>query len=160
MNFFRTIAGTIGVTIMGSVLATQVGDYLKTGLSGFQPTSQGEIDALQHLASGNVPAVSTLPDTIRAIVESAYGHGVADVFLIAIPLAVIGLIAIAFLPNKKLSTKNAAETLAEEAEEAVIAVAEAELAAVTSSVAVIEGDRPDASADRRGDSEPVSEQGR
>ncbi|WP_202106952.1 MDR family MFS transporter [Agromyces seonyuensis] len=138
VNFFRTIAGTIGVTIMGSVLATQVADYLKGDLSTFQPTSQGEVDALQHLASGNVPAVSSLPDTIRAIVEGAYGHGIADVFLIAIPLAVLGLIAIAFLPNKKLSTKSAGDELREQAEESVIEVAEAEIgAAATGSITAL-----------------------
>ncbi|QAY74803.1 DHA2 family efflux MFS transporter permease subunit [Agromyces protaetiae] len=162
VNFFRTIAGTIGVTIMGSLLATQVGDYMKGGLANFQPGSPAELEALQALGSGNVPQPSALPHAIRVVVEGAYGHGIADVFWIAVPLAVIGLIAIIFLPNKSLSTKTAAETLAAEAEESVIEYAEAELGVTTStsSVAVIEGDRPDASTGRRGDAVPSSEQGR
>lgn len=129
VNFFRTIAGTIGVTVMGSLLSTSVATYITDALDGFAPTTPAEIEALKHLASGDVPKVGQLPDTIRAIVESAYGHGIADSFIIAIPLAVIAIIAIAFIKNKPLSTKNAAEQLREQAEESVIEVSEAEVGA-------------------------------
>ncbi|MEJ1923467.1 MDR family MFS transporter [Microbacterium sp. KHB019] len=131
VNFFRTIAGTIGVTIMGSLMSTSVADYVKGGLSTFTPTSPEEIEALKHLASGNVPKVNELPDAIRTVVESAYGHGIADSFIIAIPLAVIAIFAIAFIKNKPLSTKNAAEQLRDQAEESAIAVGEAEVGATT-----------------------------
>ncbi|MCC2028065.1 MFS transporter [Microbacterium sp. YMB-B2] len=132
VNFFRTIAGTIGVTIMGSLLSTSVATYVKDGMSGFTPSSPDEIDALKHLASGNVPKVGELPDAIRVIVESAYGHGIADAFILAIPLAVISVIAIAFIKNKPLSTKNAAEQLRDQAEESVLEVGEAEVGATMS----------------------------
>nr|WP_201471120.1 MDR family MFS transporter [Microbacterium hydrocarbonoxydans] len=127
VNFFRTIAGTIGVTVMGAMLSTSVANYMTDALKGFTPTTPDEVDALTHLASGDVPKVTQLPDTIRAIVESAYGHGIADSFIIAIPLAVISIIAIAFIKNKPLSTKNAAEELRAQAEESVLEVSEAEV---------------------------------
>lgn len=136
VNFFRTIAGTIGVTVMGASLSTSVGNYISDALEGFTPTTPDEIDALKHLASGDVPKVSQLPDTIRAIVEGAYGHGIADAFIIAIPLAVIAIIAIAFIKNKPLSTKNAAEQLREQAEESVLEVSEAEVGATMSTGAI------------------------
>ncbi|KAA0962574.1 DHA2 family efflux MFS transporter permease subunit [Microbacterium sp. ANT_H45B] len=159
VNFFRTIAGTIGVTVMGSLLSTSVASYMSDALEGFTPTTPDEVDALTHLASGDVPKVTQLPDTIRAIVEGAYGHGIADAFIIAIPLAVISIIAIAFIRNKPLSTKNAAEQLREQAEESVLDVSEAEVGAnmstgtirisaaqastATGSVTVLEHDRED-----------------
>lgn len=136
VNFFRTIAGTIGVTVMGSLLSTSVATYITDGLDGFTPTSPAELEALKHLASGDVPKVGQLPDTIRAIVEGAYGHGIADAFIIAIPLAVIAIIAIAFIKNKPLSTKNAAEQLREQAEESVIEVSEAEVGGSLSTGAI------------------------
>ncbi|MFF1539104.1 DHA2 family efflux MFS transporter permease subunit [Microbacterium sp. NPDC058269] len=140
VNFFRTIAGTIGVTVMGSLLSTSVANYITDALDGFVPSTPAEIDALKHLASGDVPKVGQLPDAIRAIVESAYGHGIADSFIIAIPLAVIAVIAIAFIKNKPLSTKNAAEQMLEQAEESVIEVSEAEVGASLSTGAIrIEG---------------------
>ncbi|WAA65527.1 MDR family MFS transporter [Microbacterium oxydans] len=164
VNFFRTIAGTIGVTVMGSLLSTSVATYITDGLDGFTPTSPAELEALKHLASGDVPKVGQLPDTIRAIVESAYGHGIADAFIIAIPLAVIAIIAIAFIKNKPLSTKNAAEQLREQAEESMIEVSEAEVgvplstgsirlegtgsAPATGSVRVLEREREDRDGER------------
>lgn len=139
VNFFRTIAGTIGVTVMGSLLSTSVADFMKDGLKGFVPTTPDEISALERLGSGDVPKVGELPDTIRTIVESAYGHGIADAFILAIPLAVISIIAIAFIKNKPLSTKNAAEQLREQAEESVIEVSEAEVGANLSTGAIRTG---------------------
>lgn len=132
VNFFRNISGTIGVTIMGAILASSVATRTADGLSGFTPSTPEEISALKGLSSGDVPAVSQLPETLRNIVESAYGHGIADAFILAIPLAVLGVIAIAFVKNKPLSTKNAAEQLIEQAEESAIELAEAEVGAAPS----------------------------
>ena len=126
VNFFRSLAGAIGVTVMGSILASQVASHLSESLSSFVPSSPAEADALQELATGSVPHVSGLPDAIRALVESAYGTGIGDAFLVVIPLALLGLIAVMLLPNKALSTKTAGQTLAERAEEAAIDLAEAE----------------------------------
>ncbi|UYO97648.1 hypothetical protein OED01_02635 [Microbacterium sp. M28] len=88
--------------------------------------------------------MNELPDTIRTIVESAYGLGIADAFMIAVPLAILGVIAIAFIKNKPLSTKTAAEELREQAEESVIEIAEAEVAASlnTTGAIRIDGTQP------------------
>lgn len=137
VNFFRTIAGTIGVTIMGSLMASSVATHVSEGLKGFTPTSADEVEALGHLATGNVPNVGELPHAIRTVVESAYGLGIADAFIIAIPLSVIGVIAIAFIRNKPLSTKNAAEELREQAEESIIEVGEAEVGASMNSTGTV-----------------------
>ncbi|WP_336644367.1 MDR family MFS transporter [Microbacterium sp. USHLN186] len=140
VNFFRTIAGTIGVTIMGSILATNVGTYIKDDLGKFVPKSPEEMSALKSLGSGNVPDMSSLPESIRRVVESAYGLGIADAFIVAVPLAVIGVIAIAFIRNKPLSTKNSAEQLREQAEGSAIEVAQAEVGGSTGSIRVVEDD--------------------
>ncbi|MGB3730401.1 MDR family MFS transporter [Microbacterium sp.] len=140
VNFFRTIAGTIGVTIMGSILATNVKKYIIDGFAGFKPASPKDLAALKALDSGNVPKMSDLPDSIRNIVEAAYGHGIADAFLVAVPLAVIGILAIAFIANKPLSTKNSAEQLRANAEESAIEVAEAEVGAATGSIRIVESE--------------------
>ncbi|MBD8012169.1 MFS transporter [Microbacterium sp. Re1] len=140
VNFFRTIAGTIGVTIMGSILATNVGAYIKDDLATFVPKSPEEVSALTSLGSGNVPDMSSLPESIRRVVESAYGLGIADAFIVAVPLAVIGVIAIAFIRNKPLSTKNSAEQLREQAEGSAIEVAEAEVGGSTGSIRVVAND--------------------
>ena len=136
--FFRSVAGAIGVTIMGSILASQVTSHIKGSLEGFVPSSPDEVDALKALGTGNLPDVASLPHAIRVIVESAYGTGIGDAFIVAIPLAFLSLLAIIFLPNKALSTKTAAETLSQQAEESAIDIAEAEIGATpTGSIAVV-----------------------
>jgi MFS family permease len=129
VNFFRSVSGAVGVTIMGSILASQVTTHITSGFKNFVPTSADEVSALKGLATGGLPKVSELPDAIRVIIESAYGHGIADAFLVAIPLAIIAIIAVAFLPNKSLSTKTAEQKIAQEAEEVAIDLAEAEIGA-------------------------------
>ncbi|WP_394554686.1 MDR family MFS transporter [Agromyces sp. MMS24-JH15] len=152
VNFFRSIAGTVGVTIMGSLLATEVKTNITDGFEGFVPTTPEEVEALKGLATGTLPKVDELPDTIRVIIESSYATGIASVFWIVVPLAVLSLLAIAFLPNKRLSTKSAAQSLQEEAEDAVIDLAEAEVgASVASTAELVE----EAEAELRAAREPV-----
>lgn len=138
VNFFRSIAGAIGVTAMGSVLASHVSTQLGNSLKSFVPGTPAEVEALKGLSTGALPNVSELPETLRVLVETAYGIGIANTFLVAVPIAVLGLLAVIFLPNRALSTKTAGEELTERAERAAIDLAEAEVGATaTGSTAVI-----------------------
>jgi EmrB/QacA subfamily drug resistance transporter len=105
VTFFRSLGGTIGVSVMGSILGTVVASNIKDGVLTLAPEQQAI--AMETLGGGTIPKVSTLPDFLTVIVESAYGSGVGDVFLVAVPLAIITLIAVAFLPNAKLGTQTA-----------------------------------------------------
>jgi EmrB/QacA subfamily drug resistance transporter len=118
VTFFRSLGGTIGVSAMGSVLGSQVvslmndkADALKAAIMHL---GAGGAKVAQALASGEIPKVSSLPPAVRTIVESAYGQAVADVFLIAAPLAIITIIAVCLIPNNKLGTKTTIERLSEE----------------------------------------------
>jgi EmrB/QacA subfamily drug resistance transporter len=105
VTFFRSLGGTVGVAVMGSILGTVVADSIKDGVGGLEPEQQ--LQAAQALAGGAIPQISQLPDFLRVIVESAYGTGVGSVFLAAVPLAIVTLVAVAFLPNISLGTQNA-----------------------------------------------------
>lgn len=105
VTFFRSLGGTIGVSVMGSILGTVVAENIKTGIGGLPPEQQAE--AAQTLGSGAIPQISQLPDFLRVIVESAYGTGIGSVFVAAVPLAIITLIAVIFLPNADLGTQSA-----------------------------------------------------
>ena len=123
--FFRSLGGTIGVSVMGAVLGTQVAQFVKDGLTGLGAAGA---QAAQGLSGGAIPDVSTLPGPVRVIVESAYGHAIGDVFMLAIPLAVVTVIAIAFLPAKPLGTKTALEQLEGEPADTIVAVSADEVA--------------------------------
>jgi len=105
VTFFRSLGGTIGVSVLGSVLGTFVAQHIKDGIPLLSKADQ--MTAIKTLGSGTIPHVSQLPDTIRTLVESAYGSGVGTAFLISAPLAVVTLIAVLFLPNAPLGTKTA-----------------------------------------------------
>ncbi|MGA1837325.1 MDR family MFS transporter [Herbiconiux sp. 11R-BC] len=125
--FFRSLGGTIGVSVMGAVLGSRITTLITDGLVklGVDPSSVGSLDG------GGIPNLSTLPDPMRILVESAYGEAVGDVFLLGVPLAVISIIAIALLPNRTLGTKTSVEQIAESEAATLVAVAGAEVAGDT-----------------------------
>lgn len=106
VTFFRSLGGAVGVAALGAVLASRVNTLTADGLTrlGIDASAGG---------GGTVPDVSTLPGPVRDVVESAYGTGVANLFLAALPLAVVALVAIALLPEKPLSTKTGIEERAQ-----------------------------------------------
>jgi len=104
VTFFRSLGGTVGVAVMGSVLGTLVAQYIRDGTATLSPANQ--LAAMQTLGDGTIPQVSSLPAALRVVVESAYGTGVGNVFLLMVPLAVITLVTIALLPNIPLDTRS------------------------------------------------------
>ena len=154
--FFRSLGGTVGVSVMGAILATRVSDSLAASTAQLQAAlaKLGAEGAKigEALASGTIPKVSTLPDSVRPIIESAYGEGVAHVFLLAAPLALVTILAIVFLPNLSLGTKTALERREEsrlqESEERVFDTAIASIDGTpTGSIGVVrDGEKRDASA--------------
>ena len=105
VTFVRSLGGTIGVAVMGSILGTVAAEHIKNGIAGLEPEQQAE--AAKTLAGGVIPQISELPEFLRVVVESAYGVGVGSTFLAAVPLAIVTLIAVIFLPNVGLGTQTA-----------------------------------------------------
>jgi hypothetical protein len=114
VTFFRSLGGTVGVAVMGSILGTVVADRIREGIGGLDPAQQAE--AVRTLGEGTIPQISALPEFLRVVVESAYGTGVGAVFLAAVPLAIVTLVAVAFLPNVDLGTQNAVQRTRAEGE--------------------------------------------
>lgn len=113
VTFFRSLGGTVGVSVMGATLATSAADLFidRKAAIGAALMKLGEKGAAigEQLQSGTIPQVSALPESIRVIVEDIYATAIAHSFLIAVPLAVISLIAIVFLPNTPLTRMTTTE---------------------------------------------------
>ncbi|WP_173923163.1 MDR family MFS transporter [Agromyces sp. Marseille-P2726] len=135
VTFFRSLGGTIGVAVMGSILGTVVAENLKHSIAGLDPEQQ--LEAAKVLGSGTIPRISELPAFLRVIVESAYGIGSGAVFLAAVPLAIVTLIAVAFLPNIRLGTQNAIERAKAERQNAERELEDAEDAAIDAAAASV-----------------------
>jgi len=117
--FFRSLGGTLGVSILGAVLAAQVSTHITDGITKISASP----DELKALASGTIPTVSELSKPVRVLVEGAYGQAIGEIFLIAAPLALITLLCIIFLPNAELGTKTGVQQLAETEAEMLLNVA-------------------------------------
>jgi EmrB/QacA subfamily drug resistance transporter len=109
VTFFRSVGGTVGVSVLGAVLGDKVVSHMgeKREALGQAIASLGEQgrSVAEALHSGTIPSVSSLPGPVRDIVESVYGQSVADIFLYAAPLGLLSLLAVAMLPNKALGTQ-------------------------------------------------------
>ena len=130
VTFFRSLGGTIGVSVMGAALASSATDLV----SGRKEDIAAAIMALgqkgaavaEQLQSGAIPNVAQLPESVRVIFEDIYAQAIANSFLIAVPLAVLSLIAIIFLPNVPLTRMTTSERVnAIEADLATVSTAEA-----------------------------------
>ncbi|MCP3818014.1 MFS transporter [Streptomyces sp. A3M-1-3] len=108
VTFFRSLGGAIGVSALGAVLAGRVTHYVKDGLAELGP--QGAAMGPGGTAGGAIPDLDRLPAPIRTVIESAYGHGVGDVFLYAAPAALLALLLTLFIREVALSRKPGGST--------------------------------------------------
>ncbi|WP_326651007.1 MFS transporter [Streptomyces sp. NBC_01750] len=108
VTFFRSLGGAIGVSALGAVMANRVTHYVKDGLTELGP--QGA--ALGHggTGGGGIPDLDKLPVPIRTVMETAYGHGVADVFLYSAPFALLAFLVTLFIKEVALKSHAAPET--------------------------------------------------
>jgi len=109
--FFRSLGGTIGVSVLGAVLATKVSGLIFDGLAaiGVQVEDTGGGEEI------GIGSLNDLPDPIADIVRAAYGDGTATIFLIAAVLSAISVICVLGIKEVALKTKSSMQLQHEEA---------------------------------------------
>lgn len=103
VTFFRSLGGAVGVSALGAVLANRVTHYVQDGLADLGPKAAKA--AAQGGGGGGIPDLDALPAPIRTVMESAYGHGVGDVFLYAAPCALLAFLFTLFIKEVALKTR-------------------------------------------------------
>ncbi|MER5211314.1 MFS transporter [Streptomyces sp. NPDC002838] len=111
--FFRTLGSAVGVSAFGAVLSHRITDHLKDGVATLDPKYAAGLSGSGG-SSDSIPDVSALPGPLRTVVESAYGHGIADVFLYVAPVALVALFICLFIKEVPLRTKGALAQAAEQ----------------------------------------------
>ncbi|WP_053351972.1 MDR family MFS transporter [Leucobacter musarum] len=156
VTFFRSLGGTIGVSVMGAALATKVADLMGSDsilakmAAAIKSLGEEGASVAAQLQSGTLPEVSKMPEAVRVIVEDVYAQGISHSFLIAVPFAVLSLLAIIFLPNAPLTRMtNSERAQAAEADLATVSTAEGmAVLTATGSVPVV-GETADAARSTR-----------
>jgi hypothetical protein len=131
VSFFRSLGGAVGVGVLGSVMSGRITHYAKDTVASLDPQSQAA--AAKAVGSSALPNMDALPSSVRTWLESAYGHGIADVFLYAAPFALIAFVVVMFIKEVPLRTSGG---LAQAAEEAVGVPSAAEVPAPAEESAV------------------------
>ncbi|ADG75706.1 major facilitator superfamily MFS_1 [Cellulomonas flavigena DSM 20109] len=103
--FFRTLGGAIGVSALGAVLAHRVQHLMVDGLTELGVPAS----ALGSGGVGALPDLATLPGPVRSVVEHAFGVGVAELFLIGAPVALLALVAVLALREVPLGRASGVE---------------------------------------------------
>jgi EmrB/QacA subfamily drug resistance transporter len=93
--FFRSMGGTIGVSVLGAVLANRVTDTITSRLPAAASPASGGTSSLN---------LAQLPPAIQHIVRAAYGDATGHIFLISAAIAVVGVIAVLLLKPIALRT--------------------------------------------------------
>ncbi|KOV81280.1 DSBA oxidoreductase [Nocardia sp. NRRL S-836] len=95
VTFFRSLGGTIGVSVLGAVLANRVTADLSAALHVPAGQSTGETSALN---------LQALPPQVQTVVHTVYGDATAHIFLISAAVAVVGVVAALLLKPITLRT--------------------------------------------------------
>ncbi|UGY95128.1 MDR family MFS transporter [Streptomyces gobiensis] len=101
ITFFRSLGGAVGVSALGAVLAGRISHYVSDGLTRAGVRHGGP-------TGGNgsaIPNLDELPGPIRTVIESSYGHGIADIYLYATPFALLALVLVLCIREAPLKTR-------------------------------------------------------
>lgn len=106
VTFFRSLGGAVGVSALGAVMSHRISHYVTDGVAALDPKYQAALSG-SGSSTDSIPDLAKLPAPVRTLMESAYGHGIADVFLIAGALAAVAFLITLFIKEVPLKTKGA-----------------------------------------------------
>ncbi|CAL9477968.1 Putative multidrug resistance protein MdtD [Streptomyces sp. enrichment culture] len=105
VTFFRSLGGAVGVSVLGSVMSTRISHYAQDTIGQLKPEER--MAAGKAMDSGQIPDMDLLPAPIRTWLESAYGHGIGDIFLYVAPIAFLAFLVTLFIKEVPLRTSGA-----------------------------------------------------
>ena len=95
-NFFREIGASIGGAIVGALFSSRLTELLTDSM----PVGAGETGS--DLNSLTPAAVNALPAPVKDVIVSAYNDALTPVFLMLVPLLIIGFVVLLFVKEVPL----------------------------------------------------------
>ena len=103
--FFRSLGGTIGVSVLGAVLSSRVGGLISAGLAdvpGAPAAGSGEV-GLADLADAS--------PVLRELIAVSYGDATGRVFLVSALLSLVTIVAVLLIREVALRTESGEQQL-------------------------------------------------
>ena len=155
-TLFRTIGGSFGVALMGTVFATQVKDSMRESM----PPGGSGGGAAQKITEGgaqlDADSLAKLPDPVREAYEHAVSSGTHHVFLLAAAIAVLCFVGGWFI--KEVPLRSGEEPAPENATDGAPEGAEgAERISGTASEGAVTGEAAESGPKDAPEREPVSD---
>ncbi|SDK75366.1 drug resistance transporter, EmrB/QacA subfamily [Nonomuraea jiangxiensis] len=98
VSFFRSLGGAVGVAAFGAILTNRLKDEMASMLSAAHIALPGGAD----VKLGSPEAIQHLPGPIRNIVLESFTRGLETVFLVGVPIAVLGFVCALLLKELPL----------------------------------------------------------
>jgi hypothetical protein len=106
--FFRSLGGTIGVSVLGAVLSSRVGDLIQQGLAAIPGAAEAAAGGSGEIGLADL---ADAPAPIRELIQVSYGDATGRIFLISACLSVITIVAILFIREVALRTETGDERM-------------------------------------------------
>lgn len=99
-TFFRSMGGALGVAVFGAILSDRLATHIPERLAaaGVEP-SGGSGNLL-----GTPDAIAALPAPVRDAVLGGFADSLSDIYIMAVPIALLGFLVVLFLPELALRT--------------------------------------------------------
>jgi EmrB/QacA subfamily drug resistance transporter len=105
--FFRSLGGTIGVSVLGAVLSSRVGALIAEGLAG--------VPGAPAVTSGSgdvgLADLADAPPALRELITVSYGDATGRIFLISALLSIVTIVAIVLIREVALRTESGDQRL-------------------------------------------------
>ena len=105
--FFRSLGGTIGVSVLGAVLSGHVGELIRQGLAG-TPFAGA---ASSGSGSVGLADFADAPPALQQLIRVSYGDATGRIFLISSLVAVVAVVAVVFIREVALRTQSGEQRL-------------------------------------------------
>ncbi len=106
LAFFRSIGGTVGVTVMGVFLNNQLADQLRKVADQVPPELASQLQKFhdpQVLLNQDVRA--QIPEPLLRLLQQALTVAIDHVFLVGLVITALGFIAALFYGNEKMKKR-------------------------------------------------------
>lgn len=98
VSFFRSLGGAVGVAAFGAILTGRLKDEIAKMVVEQHISLPGGAD----VKLGSPAAIQALPGPIKNIVLEAFTRGLETVFMVGVPIALLGFVAALFLKELPL----------------------------------------------------------